>query len=62
MMVTFRSPQPPSHSLSIPYPFPPSDEGNPFKPEYLLLIVAGMFTAYLMRKWHYRKPKALHQG
>ena len=44
--------------IAIAYP----DPSHPFHGEYLLYSIAGMFASYVMRKWHFRKPRVEHQA
>jgi len=44
--------------IAIAYP----DPTHPFHGEYLLYVAAGMFASYIMRKWHFRKPRPEHQS
>jgi hypothetical protein len=32
------------------------------RPEYLLVVGAGMGSAYALRKWHFRKERVTHQA
>ena len=44
--------------IAVFYPDPNKD----VKPAWLLLVLAGMLCAYLLRKWHFRKQRATHQA
>ena len=38
------------------------DPENPSKPEYLGLVALGMFLAFCLRRWHFRKRRVTHQS
>ena len=44
--------------IAVFYP----DPYKPVKAQYLLIAVAGMLVAFLLRKWHYRKKYPEHQN
>jgi Na+/H+ antiporter NhaA len=44
--------------IAIFYPMP----GYSPKPVWLLLTLGGILTAWLLRKWHYRKERVTHQS
>jgi NhaA family Na+:H+ antiporter len=39
-----------------------SDPDHPVRPVYLLVVGAGMGSAYALRRWHFRKERATHQA
>eukprot|EP00929_Paragymnodinium_shiwhaense_P024873 TRINITY_DN15186_c0_g1_i1.p1 TRINITY_DN15186_c0_g1~~TRINITY_DN15186_c0_g1_i1.p1 ORF type:complete len:727 (-),score=135.72 TRINITY_DN15186_c0_g1_i1:48-2228(-) len=44
--------------IAVFYP----DPQHPTKPEWLLLVVAAMLVAYLLRRWHFRIERVSHQS
>ena len=43
--------------IAVFYP----DPDSPFKPKYLIYVAVGMFLAFCLRKWHFRKRRVEHQ-
>jgi NhaA family Na+:H+ antiporter len=38
------------------------DPLHPVRPQFLVVVLLGMFNAYLLRKWHYRCPRTSNQA